>query len=119
MRELSPAQREEVRRDLLALVERLEALLANPAARGEPVAVDEPIGRISRMDAIQQQSMQAANRRADQRRLALARGALQRSASEDFGECQDCGEPVGFSRLKARPETPFCLACQGLREARR
>ena len=118
MQDLSPEQHEELRRDLLALVERLEALLANPEARGEPVPLEAPIGRISRMDAIQQQSMQVANRRADQRRLAQTRGALQRIDREEFGECQDCGEPVGFSRLKARPEAPFCVACQGRREAR-
>jgi len=118
MQELSPEESEELRRDLLALVERLETLLGDRAARGEPVSLDAPIGRISRMDAIQQQSMQVANRRADQRRLAQARGALQRIDREEFGDCQDCGEAVGFARLKARPETPFCLACQGLREKR-
>jgi len=118
MQELSPEQIEELRRDLLALVERLESLLDNREARGEPVSLEAPIGRISRMDAIQQQSMQLANRRADQRRLAQARGALQRIVREEFGDCQDCGEPVGFARLKARPEAPFCLACQGLRENR-
>ena len=119
MQDLSPEQREELRRDLVELQERLEALLARPEASGAPVDLDEPIGRLSRMDAIQQQSMQVANRRADQRRLAQARTALQRIAREDYGECQDCGESVGYSRLKARPEAPFCLACQGLRETRR
>ena len=118
MQGLSAEQVETLRRELLALAERIEALLASPEAGAKPVSLDEPIGRISRMDAIAQQSMRSAQRRAEQRRLAHARSALHRIAQGDYGECMECGEEVGFSRLEARPETPFCLACQRLREAR-
>ena len=81
--------------------------------------VDEPIGRVSRIDAIQQQSMIQANRRAAQQRLAQARSALSRIDEDEYGECVSCGETVGFARLKARPETPFCVAYQGSRERER
>ena len=118
MQSLSAEQVEALRRDLLALAERIETLLASPEASAKPVSLDEPIGRISRMDAIAQQNMRSAQRRAEQRKLAQARSALHRIAQGDYGECMDCGESVGFSRLAARPETPFCLGCQRLHEAR-
>jgi DnaK suppressor protein len=118
MQGLSAEQVEALRRELLALAERIETLLASPGASAKPVSLDEPIGRISRMDAIAQQSMRSAQRRAEQGRLAQARSALHRITQGDYGECMDCGEEVGFARLEARPETPFCLACQRLREVR-
>ncbi|MBB3224040.1 TraR/DksA family transcriptional regulator [Pseudoduganella umbonata] len=30
----------------------------------------------------------------------------------DYGDCENCGEPIGYSRLEARPEARFCIACQ-------
>jgi DnaK suppressor protein len=37
---------------------------------------------------------------------------------DDYGECVTCGEGVGFRRLEAQPEAPFCIACQSQRERR-
>ena len=80
--------------------------------------LDEPIGRLSRMDAIQQQRMVEANRAGMQRRLAQVRGALERIEAGEYGECAACEEPIGYARLEARPETPLCIACQTKREKR-
>ena len=44
--------------------------------------------------------------------------ALARIADGEYGACLSCEEPVGYARLKARPETPFCIACQARRERR-
>lgn len=63
--------------------------------------------------------VQRAGRQAAQHRLALAEGARQRIAEGEYGECVGCSEEIGFARLKARPETPFCIGCQGQREGPR
>jgi len=83
-----------------------------------PVDLEEPIGRISRIDAIQQQRMASANRASIQRRLQQVRAALRRFDQGEYGTCVGCGEDVGYPRLEARPEAPFCIACQGTRERR-
>ena len=31
---------------------------------------------------------------------------------ERYGLCRRCGDPIGYPRLKARPESPYCLDCQ-------
>jgi DnaK suppressor protein len=116
---LDSAQRGELLADLHALVGELRALIESTRDAAKPVDLDEPIGRLSRMDAIQHQSIAQANRRTAQQRLAHAEAALRRFDQEDFGECVSCGEDVGFERLKVRPEAPFCLACQAGREAAR
>jgi DnaK suppressor protein len=119
MTALAPAQLEELRADLDTLVALLAAMVEQTRGGAKPVALDQPIGRLSRMDAIQQQHMTGAALAAAQRRLAQARGALRRLEEDVYGECQSCGEDVGYPRLKAAPETPFCVECQGRREGDR
>jgi DnaK suppressor protein len=116
---LDQAQRLELRADLEALVGELRALIESVREGAKPVDLDQPIGRVSRMDAIQQQSMLKANRGAAQQRAAQAEAALRRLDEGEYGECVACGEDVGFARLKARPEAPFCVACQSSREGAR
>lgn len=115
---LTEAQGEALRLVLVELEQELGRMHEFSSDGARPVDLDEPIGRLSRMDAIQQQHMLQANRAALQRRLALVRGALQRFAAGEYGLCVTCGEDIGFRRLEAQPEAPFCLACQSEREQR-
>lgn len=112
MDELTAEQVEELRAALLGLREELERLLDTTREGTRPVDLDEPIGRLTRMDAIQQQSMSAANRREHDLRLRLVRQALDAMERERYGLCLKCEDPIGYPRLSARPESPFCLDCQ-------
>jgi len=117
MTELAPEELETLRQDLLALTLALQAQLDTSDAAARPVDLDDPIGRVSRIDAIQQQSMAQANRRGAQLRLQQVRAALERIEEDEYGLCAQCGDPVGFARLQVRPETPFCVGCQSRRES--
>lgn len=44
--------------------------------------------------------------------LALVRLALERLREGSFGECLNCGNPIGEKRLEALPWTPYCIECQ-------
>ena len=103
-----------------ALQEQHEALrqqLDDSRDGARPVSMDAPIGRLSRMDAMQQQRMVQANRRTAQSRLARIEAALRRYHQEEYGLCRECEEEIGYLRLKAQPDAPFCITCQGRREA--
>jgi len=117
--ELSPEQLAPLRAALTALAAELRSLLEMSAEGSRPVDLDEPIGRISRMDAIAQQNMAKANRRSSQLRLQQVEAALVRCENGEYGDCLACGETVGLARLEVRPEAPLCIGCQGLREGRR
>ena len=113
------AERERLRRDLEALRGELRAALDASEQDARPVELDQPaIGRVSRIDAIQQQKMLAANRSAQRARLAQVHAALERFEEETYGDCLACGETVGFARLEARPESLYCITCQSARERR-
>ena len=82
-----------------------------------PVTLDQQsVGRVSRIDAIQQQQMSIASR--DQSKLLLRQieAALQRIEADVYGLCIQCDESIGFARLQAQPHTPNCLACQSALE---
>ena len=91
-------------------------MLAGAKDAAKPVDLDEPIGRLSRIDAIAQKEMVAASRAAMELRARQVRAALARVSDGSYGTCVACEENVGYARLAARPETPFCLACQSARE---
>ena len=68
---LTPGQCETLREALDALAEELRTQIERGAEGARPVALDEPIGRLSRMDAMAQQKMIEATRRAASQRLTI------------------------------------------------
>ncbi len=117
MAELTDAQLKELGEMLKALeVELNEALVRGEEASKTLELDQQSVGRISRMDSIQQQAMAAGARRSVEARLGLVHSALEVHAAGDYGSCRSCEEPIGYERLKARPETPLCIACKGNRE---
>lgn len=118
MDELTVPQQDKLKNDLLAIKVELETLLISSSASSQTVALDQPIGRLSRMDALQQQAMAKANRLGHQRRLILVDAALTAMKLGDYGDCRRCEEPISISRLQVRPESPFCLDCQKESEKR-
>ncbi|WP_209425195.1 TraR/DksA C4-type zinc finger protein [Pararhodobacter sp. SW119] len=79
-----------------------------------PVELDQQsVGRLSRMDAMQQQAMAAAleARRGARRRAITA--ALLRMEAGEFGFCEDCGDFIGFGRLDLDPTLVRCVDCAG------
>jgi DnaK suppressor protein len=119
MSELSAEDLDRLREGLLEAKAELSNLIRTTESDTRPVDLDEPIGRLSRMDALQQQSMAAANRSAALLRHRQIEAALSRLDAGEFGECQSCGEEIEVQRLFATPEAPFCLHCQSQREQRR
>lgn len=112
MDEITREQVDAARARLEELRAELEQLLDLSESGSKPVSLEEPIGRLSRMDAMQQQELVKANRRQHEVRLQQVVAALRRIEDGSFGECRRCEEPIASSRLEARPEAPFCLDCQ-------
>jgi len=99
-----------------SLLEQHRTVLLNAENSGkqaaETVELDQArMGRLSRMDALQNQAIsQEANRH---RALELKRiqGALQRVANEEYGYCVSCDAAIAFRRLEIDPATPLCVTC--------
>jgi len=116
--ELTSEQIGELATSLRQLKSQLEEMIATSAEGSRPVDLDEPIGRLSRMDAMQQQKMLEANRRSAKLRLRHVHAALAAVENGDYGDCQECEEPISFRRLSAKPESRFCIECKSAHEKR-
>ena len=112
MDELTETQLAELVETLKSQEAHLVKLLGATREGTRPVDLDEPIGRLTRMDAMQQQSMSAASRSGYDLRLRQVRQALKLDERGEYGLCVRCEEPIGYARLKVRPESPYCLECQ-------
>lgn len=110
--ELTEGQVATFRARLIELRDELRDLIRATREGTKPVDLNEPIGRLTRMDAIQQQSMTAANRRSHDLRLKQVEQALTLIERGEYGLCRRCEDPIGHKRLSARPESPYCLPCQ-------
>jgi DnaK suppressor protein len=53
----------------------------------------------------------------DANELAALDRALEKFELPDFGECEQCGSPIGYPRLLAHPTARLCLSCQTRLEA--
>lgn len=109
------------RRDPRAVRQRLEALLADyrqastaTADDRKPVALDQTmVGRLSRVDALQQQAMAQAADRQRQAQIQRLRAALERLDAGDYGYCVRCGDEIASRRLEIDPAVPTCIGCAG------
>lgn len=105
----------EIERYRVLLVERraeLQSLSQASAGSRRPVELDQSrVGRLSRMDAMQDQAM--AQETARRRELELQRidAALKRIDGDDYGYCLTCGEEIAEKRLRLDPATPVCIGC--------
>ena len=87
-------------------------LIINKDSAGVVKLDQTVVGRVSRMDAIQQQSMVVSTRQIAQLKLKKVQAALNSIANDDYGYCRQCDEPIGFLRLTAQPEANLCFLCQ-------
>ncbi len=79
----------------------------------ETVSLDQAkVGRLSRMDALQQQAMAQANRAQHQQRLRNVQLALTAIEEQSYGFCEECGEDIPIARLEASPESIYCINCK-------
>ena len=112
MANLTRAQLDVFRQRLLAERDAVASLLERTSSEVRPVDLGLPIGRLSRMDAMQMQGMAQLNRRQleiRRQRITVALAALDEAS---YGSCRACKAAIGLARLEAQPEVPFCLACQ-------
>lgn len=90
----------------------LETTITQAADAAKPVELDQTVvGRVSRIDAIQQQEMTLAAQRRRVEQIQKIEAALRRIETCDFGYCVKCGEGIAEKRLELDPAIPTCISC--------
>lgn len=103
---------EKARAALEARREELNALSDNSAGARETVTLDQQsVGRLSRIDALQQQAMAQATERQRAAELVRIEQALKRIDEGEYGYCDECGEAIAEKRLEIDPAASHCVHC--------
>lgn len=115
MEALTKQQLEQLQAQLLHTQVQLKQQLSMSEAASDVVALDQTsIGRISRMDAMQQQSMAMSTRSKSKLKLQKVEAALRTFDSDEYGFCKRCEELIAVQRLQAQPEAMLCISCQNI-----
>lgn len=104
-------------RELEALLRRqlaeIESLDESTRDSRRPVELDQQsVGRLTRMDALQQQAMALATERRRQAAAQRIRAALRRIEEDEYGDCLRCGEEIALARLRLDPTATLCVPCR-------
>ena len=95
--------------DRKAEIEALSEL--SEESRSTVVLDQQAVGRLSRMDSMQQQAMVEAQERQRQRDLVRIEMAERRIKDGDYGYCAECDEEIPDGRLEIDPMAEKCVHC--------
>ena len=83
----------------------------------EIVELDQAkIGRLSRMEALQDQAMAIETEQRRKLQLQKIDAAFHRIEDDDYGYCLRCGEAINEQRLMIDPCATLCISCASAAE---
>ena len=105
-------RRKEIEQLLITKMAEVDEKIIELKELTKPIAPENAIGRISRMDAINNKSVnEAALRKVEQKKFNMERALERLRTEKDFGMCKRCGQEIIAGRIMLMPESPFCTQC--------
>ncbi|MBT3244927.1 MAG: TraR/DksA family transcriptional regulator [Bacteroidetes bacterium] len=102
---------EEIKQKILSEIRRTELQIEEYKEMTKPEAPDCAIGRVSRMDAINNRSVTEASLRQARGKLKSLQRVSAQLGTKEFGLCMKCKQPIPIGRILFRPESLFCVNC--------
>jgi DnaK suppressor protein len=100
-----------IRQKIQREISKTEKLILEYAEQTKPIAPDCAIGRVSRMDAINNKSVTEASLRVAKEKLSNLERVFSLLGTRDFGLCLKCKKPIPVERILVRPESLYCIHC--------
>lgn len=108
---LSDDQRKEIENAIHEQLKEVNARIEEYKELTKPIAPENAIGRVSRMDAINNKSVnEAALRQAETKKKKLEL-ALSKIGEQYFGICTSCGNAIPIGRVMLMPQSNKCVNC--------
>jgi len=108
---MTEQERQTLREKLISLIANTESEIESFQDMVKPISPENSIGRISRMDAINNKSVAEAALRNKNKKLSQMKIALSKIDEPDFGICSLCERPIQQARLIFMPESTKCVRC--------
>jgi DnaK suppressor protein len=109
---LTETELQEVRAEIDRQLRKLEKSMAVTDEAMKPVTLDQSaVGRLSRIDALQNQGMTRNLQDRERAKLGQLLAALERMDAGTYGACESCGDFIAYDRLLVFPEAATCQGC--------
>jgi len=108
---MSPEEKQRLRQKIASHILKTQDDIEDIEKNTQPISPENSIGRVSRMDAINNKSVMEAALRNKKSKLSKLKIALSKIDSEDFGVCSMCKNPIQQGRLMFMPESTKCIRC--------
>ncbi len=93
--------------------EELIRLIVDLKEATKPMGLDNSVGRISRMDYINNKSVNEMGLRKAENDLKALDRWLDMYDTDRFGKCSKCGKEINVNRLVLMPASTRCINCAG------
>lgn len=110
---MNPSEKKKLKSTIIEKIEELEGRLKSLIEATKPMGLDSAIGRISRMDYINNKTIDEANIRTSETKLKALKHWLEIYDTDKFGKCARCGNEININRLLFLPESTRCIHCAG------
>lgn len=101
----------DIQQNLLQEISKTQKIIEEYKELTKPIAPDVAIGRISRMDAINNKSVTEASLRQAEEKLKNLDRVFSQLGTPDFGLCLKCKREIPIGRILLRPESLYCVNC--------
>ncbi len=108
---MTKEERAELKKRILETIEKTEKELAYLEEATQPITPENAIGRVSRMDAINNKSVSEVALRSSKKKLSNLKVALHNIDDPAFGICTNCKRPIAAARLMFMPQSTSCVNC--------
>ena len=92
-------------------IEKTKQSVLNYKELTKPIAPENAIGRVSRMDAINNKSVNDTALQKAEQKLKNLQIAISNINDPDFGTCHKCNNPIPIGRIMLMPHSRFCVNC--------
>lgn len=110
---MNTSEKEALKKELLQKKEELEELIIGLKEETRPQGLDSAIGRVSRMDYINNKAVREQGLRKAEQDLKAIKRWLDLYDDESFGRCMRCKNPINPKRLLFLPSSTLCIHCAG------
>lgn len=101
----------EIKEKIITEIEKTEKSIIEYKEITKPVEPDCAIGRVSRMDAINNKSVAEAALRKAEEKLSKLKYVLDKVDEDDFGICVKCKKQIPIGRILLMPQSMYCVNC--------
>lgn len=110
---MTEQEQEEMKQVIEEKIEETKEEIVSLKELTKPVEPDNAYGRLSRMDAINNKTINDKALREQKSRLQKLERAQTKLQEGKYGVCIKCGDDIPLGRLKFMPWTARCVKCAG------